>query len=36
MNLIGINPFIQTMVVGTVVIIAVALSIDRRKVDIIK
>jgi ribose transport system permease protein/putative xylitol transport system permease protein len=36
MNLSGINPFIQTMVVGTVVIIAVALSIDRRKVDIIK
>lgn len=36
MNLSGINPFIQTIVVGTVVIIAVALSIDRRKVDIIK
>lgn len=36
MNLSGINPFVQTMVVGTVVIIAVALSIDRRKVDIIK
>jgi len=36
MNLIGINPFIQTMIVGGVVIVAVALSIDRRKIDIVK
>jgi ribose transport system permease protein/putative xylitol transport system permease protein len=36
MNLNGINPFVQTMVLGAVVIIAVALSIDRRKIDIVK
>ena len=36
MNLMGINPFVQTMVVGAVVIVAVALSIDRRKIDIVK
>jgi ribose transport system permease protein/putative xylitol transport system permease protein len=36
MNLISVNPFVQTMILGGVVIIAVALSIDRRKIDIVK
>lgn len=36
MNLTGVNPFIQEMILGGIVIIAVALSIDRRKIDIVK
>jgi ribose transport system permease protein/putative xylitol transport system permease protein len=36
MNLTGVDPFFQEMVLGGVVIIAVALSIDRRKIDIVK
>ena len=36
MNLTGVDPFFQEIVLGGVVIIAVALSIDRRKIDIVK
>ena len=36
MNLIGIQSFVQDIVLGFVVIIAVAMSMDRRKIDIVK
>jgi len=36
MNLVGIQSFVQDIVLGFVVIIAVAMSIDRRKIDIVK
>jgi ribose transport system permease protein/putative xylitol transport system permease protein len=36
MNLIGIQSFVQEIVLGFVVIIAVAMSMDRRKIDIVK
>jgi ribose transport system permease protein/putative xylitol transport system permease protein len=36
MNLVGIQSFVQEIVLGFVVIIAVAMSMDRRKIDIVK
>jgi ribose transport system permease protein/putative xylitol transport system permease protein len=36
MNLVGIQSFVQDIVLGFVVIIAVAMSMDRRKIDIVK
>lgn len=36
MNLIGIQSFVQEIVLGFVVILAVAMSMDRRKIDIVK
>ena len=36
MNLIGINPFVQEIIFGAVVVAAVAMSIDRRKIDVVK
>jgi ribose transport system permease protein/putative xylitol transport system permease protein len=36
MNLTGVGPYIQEIVLGIVVIGAVGLSIDRRKIDIVK
>ena len=36
MNLIAVDPFIQEMVLGVVVVAAVAMSIDRRKIDVVK
>ncbi|WP_137290909.1 ABC transporter permease [Natronorubrum halophilum] len=36
MNLISINPFIQEIILGIVVVSAVALSIDREKIDVVK
>lgn len=36
MNLIGIQSFVQDIVLGFVVILAVAMSMDRRKIDIVK
>lgn len=36
MNLIGIQSFVQEIVLGFVVIVAVAMSMDRRKIDIVK
>jgi ribose transport system permease protein len=36
MNMVGINPWFQQAVYGAVVILAVALTIDRRRISIIK
>ncbi len=36
MNLVGIQSFVQDIVLGFVVIVAVAMSMDRRKIDIVK
>jgi predicted ABC-type sugar transport system permease subunit len=36
MNLMGIGQFTQQIILGAVVIIAVGMSMDRRKIDIIK
>lgn len=36
MNLLSINPFVQEIILGIVVVSAVALSIDREKIDIVK
>lgn len=36
MNLVGIQSFVQEIVLGFVVIVAVAMSMDRRKIDIVK
>ncbi len=36
MNLTAVDPFIQEIVLGVVVVAAVALSIDRRKIDVVK
>jgi len=36
MNLLGIHPFRQEIILGVVVVAAVALSIDRRKIDVVK
>ncbi|SEP28333.1 ribose transport system permease protein [Halogranum amylolyticum] len=36
MNLLSINPFVQEIILGLVVVSAVALSIDREKIDVVK
>lgn len=36
MSLLGIDPFVQEIILGMMVIVAVALSLDRSKVDIVK
>jgi ribose transport system permease protein/putative xylitol transport system permease protein len=36
MNLLGIDSFIQEIILGLVVVAAVALSIDREKIDVVK
>jgi ribose transport system permease protein/putative xylitol transport system permease protein len=36
MNLTAVDPFIQEIILGVVVVAAVALSIDRRKIDVVK
>ncbi|WP_044957158.1 ABC transporter permease [Halarchaeum acidiphilum] len=36
MNLIGIGSFVQQIVLGVVVVLAVAMSMDREKIDIVK
>ncbi len=36
MNLMAVDPFIQEIILGVVVVAAVALSIDRRKIDVVK
>jgi ribose transport system permease protein/putative xylitol transport system permease protein len=36
MDLVGINPFVETIVYGVVVIAAVAATIDRRRYGLIK
>ena len=36
MNLLSINPFVQEIILGVVVVSAVALSIDREKIDVVK
>jgi len=36
MNLLGVHPFRQEIILGIVVVAAVALSIDRRKIDVVK
>lgn len=36
MNLIAVDPFVQEIILGVVVVVAVALSIDRRKIDVVK
>jgi len=36
MNLTGVNPFVQEIILGVVVVAAVAMSIDRRKIEIVK
>jgi ribose transport system permease protein len=36
MNMVGINPWFQQAVYGAVVIFAVAMTIDRRRISIIK
>lgn len=36
MNLIAVDPFVQEIILGVVVVAAVALSIDRRKIDVVK
>lgn len=36
MNLVQIQPFVQEVIVGIVVVGAVAMSIDRRKIDLVK
>lgn len=36
MNLTAVDPFIQEIVLGVVVVAAVAMSIDRRKIDVVK
>jgi ribose/xylose/arabinose/galactoside ABC-type transport system permease subunit len=36
MNLIGIQQFVQSIILGAVVILAVAMSIDKRKIDVVK
>jgi ribose transport system permease protein/putative xylitol transport system permease protein len=36
MNLTAVDPFVQEIILGVVVVAAVALSIDRRKIDVVK
>jgi ribose transport system permease protein/putative xylitol transport system permease protein len=36
MNLLSINPFVQEIILGVVVVSAVAMSIDRAKIDVVK
>jgi ribose transport system permease protein/putative xylitol transport system permease protein len=36
MNLTGIDSFVQEIILGLVVVGAVALSIDREKIDVVK
>jgi ribose transport system permease protein len=36
MSLIGIDSFVQQIIIGLVVVFAVALSIDRKKIDVVK
>jgi len=36
MNLTAVDPFVQEIILGAVVVAAVALSIDRRKIDVVK
>jgi ribose transport system permease protein/putative xylitol transport system permease protein len=36
MNLLSVNPFVQEIILGVVVVSAVALSIDREKIDVVK
>ena len=36
MNLIGIGSFVQQIILGVVVVLAVAMSMDREKIDIVK
>jgi ribose transport system permease protein/putative xylitol transport system permease protein len=36
MNLLGIDSFVQEIILGLVVVAAVALSIDRAKIDVVK
>jgi ribose/xylose/arabinose/galactoside ABC-type transport system permease subunit len=36
MVLNGVNPYIQNVVLGVVVVAAVAITIDRRKTDVVK
>jgi ribose transport system permease protein/putative xylitol transport system permease protein len=36
MNLLGIDSFVQEIILGLVVVAAVALSIDRDKIDVVK
>jgi ribose transport system permease protein/putative xylitol transport system permease protein len=36
MNLTGVDPFVQEIILGVVVVAAVAMSIDRRKIEIVK
>jgi ribose transport system permease protein/putative xylitol transport system permease protein len=36
MNLVAVDPFVQEIILGVVVVAAVALSIDRRKIDVVK
>lgn len=36
MNLTAVDPFIQEIILGVVVVAAVAMSIDRRKIDVVK
>lgn len=36
MNLTAVDPFVQEIILGVVVVVAVALSIDRRKIDVVK
>lgn len=36
MNLLSINPFVQEIILGVVVVSAVAMSIDREKIDVVK
>ncbi|MCO8243571.1 hypothetical protein [Haladaptatus sp. AB643] len=36
MNLIGIGSFVQQIILGIVVVLAVAMSMDREKIDIVK
>ena len=36
MNLVSINPFVQEIILGVVVVSAVAMSIDREKIDVVK
>ena len=36
MNLLGIDSFVQEIILGLVVVAAVAMSIDRDKIDVVK
>ena len=36
MNLVGVRSFVQEIGLGFVVIIAVAMSMDRRRIDIVR